>query len=180
MPRILKVDLVRLNESLSAELDMVLAENVRLRVSLTKMWNERDELETVHKERDRSRSPRRNTEASAATTRLALDAMCRHERDEVVHEQRETIARLQAHIAALTLGEGLMWPILVARWDALGLTTDFIRERITSKGTTVANFVGRLVRLNAQQSDLLNWGTSSYDSDTSGVAFQAARSQRDA
>ena len=162
MPRILKADLLCQVDVLTEKLEEV-----------------RGEYAALRRECGRSRSPRRIAE-SAATTRRALDALCRYERDAVVDEQRETIARQKKEIESLKRGEGQMWPILLARWDALGMTNEFIRERITGKGTSVANYLARLVRLNQQHSDLLSWGTSSYDSDTSGAAFAAARSQSDA
>ena len=161
MPRILKADLLCQVDVLTEKLKEV-----------------RGEYAALRRECGRSRSPRRIAE-SAATTRRALDLVCLSERDEVVHEQRRTIARQQVHIEALTRGGGQMWPIVLARWEARGVSMDsFTRERIVGKGTTVANYIDRLERVNTHTTDLLFWGTSMYDSDTSGVAFAAARAQR--
>ena len=162
MPRVLKADLIRNVDRLEGELEKLRGEHAKLR-----------------RECGRSRSPRRITE-SAATSRRVLDMVCRFERDEVVHEQRRTIARQQVHIEALTRGEGQMWPILMARWESRGVAMDsFIRERIAGKGMTVTNYLDRLERLNTHMSDILSWGTSMYDSETSGAAFAAARARRD-
>ena len=164
MPRILKADLRCQVDVLTEKLEEV-----------------RGEYAALRRECGRSRSPRRITE-SAATSRRAWDLVCRAERDEVVHEQRETIARQKKEIESLKRGEGQMWPILLARWESRGTTMsdgtnmgDFIRERIAGKGTTVINFVDRVERIISQMSDIAAWGTSMYDGDTSGVAFAAAR-----
>ena len=179
MPRILKADLVRLYMSQSESNEVLLAENARLRARLTKAWKERDELEKVRKERDRSRSPRRNTEASAATTRLALDAMCRHERDEVVHEQRETIAQLHREIESLKNGAGSVGPLLLAVWESDGtIASDFVREKFSDSAVpSVLTYLGRIAHLNYHMNSLVVWGTSHLDRFHPNRAFASARAQ---
>ena len=179
MPRILKADLVRLYTSQSESNEVLLAENARLRARLTKAWKERDELEKVRKERDRSRSPRRNTEASAATTRLALDAMCRHERDEVVHEQRETIARLHTEVEALKNGAGSVGPLLLAVWETDGMpASDFVRGKFSDSALpSVLTYLRRISHSILHVNQMTVWGTSVYDRDHPHVAFADARTR---
>ena len=68
--------------------------------------------------RDRSRSRRRKVEFKvepiSARTMMALDIVCKRDRDHVIAEQKATIAKQAQEIERLKRGEGLVKPVLVA------------------------------------------------------------------
>ena len=165
MPRILKADLFRLYESQTDLNKVVLAENLRLRAELVK----------VRKERERSRSPRRPT-MSEADKHSVWKLVCHTDRDAVILEQRATNARLHTEIASLKRGEGLMGPILMAKWEALGVMNDGVKEQIARWGTmTVINYMKRLDHLNSHITDVLRWGGCIWDRYTEHSSFAGAR-----
>ena len=94
--------------------------------------NEIIELEVeLHTRRERSRSRHRKVdfkvEPISARTMLALDIVCKHDRDHVVDEQKKTITkqaqdieRWKQDIERLKRGEGLVKPALMAAFDFPG------------------------------------------------------------
>ena len=160
MPRILKADLLCQVDVLAEELEKLRGEHAALR-----------------RECGRSRSPRRITE-SASTSRAAWDLVCRTERDEVVHEQRETIIRLRKEIESLTRGEGLVRPILVARWESSGALDNTVMTLLNQHDTTtVSTYIKRLGHLNQHISDMLHWGASTWDRHHVHSSFAGTRAQ---
>ena len=164
MPRILKADLVAENERLRAELAKyqsegqadLCAENERLHKELSKYQ--------LAGSRVRSRSPRRPSE-SAATTRRALELVCHLERDEVIQEQREIIARQQQDIQSLMDGEGPVGSVLLAIFKKNYPTcvSEYRIQKLSEATTPVRDVIHRLERLASHTSDLLNWGESHWD-----------------
>jgi len=68
--------------------------------------------------KDRSRSRRRKAafkvEPVSARTMMALDIVCKRDRDHVIDEQKATIAKQAQEIEHLKRGEGLVKPVLIA------------------------------------------------------------------
>ena len=132
MPRVTKADLER--------------ENAELKVELVQ-----------RRERSRSRSRRRKVVAAPmdATTRRALDVVCKHDRDGVIEEQRATIARQAQEIAALRKGSGPIGPILIENWGHTDLSGSLL-ERLQGKRETVGAFIIRMHRMvSAVENELL-------------------------
>ena len=71
--------------------------------------------------RDRSRSRHRKVdfkvEPISARTMMALDIVCKRDRDHVIDEQRATIAKQAQEIERLKRGEGLVKPVLMAAFN---------------------------------------------------------------
>ena len=124
MPRVTKADLERENAELKAELVQ---------------------------RRERSRSRRRKAQFVAApmdaTTRRALDVVCKHDRDGVVEEQRATIARQAQEIAALRNGSGPIGPILVANWPQGAVLSGSLLEKIAGNREPVGAFIKRIQKM---------------------------------
>ena len=130
MPRVTKADLERQVADLESE-------NVELTTELEQ-----------RRERSRSRSRRRKFVAAPmdATTRRALDVVCKHDRDGVVEEQRATIARQAQEIAALRNGSGPIGPILVANWGHSDLSESLL-EKLTGNREPVGAFIKRMHKM---------------------------------
>ena len=84
--------------------------------------NEIIELEVeLHTRRERSRSRHRKVdfkvEPISARTMLALDIVCKHDRDHVVDEQKKIIAKQAQEIVRLKRGDGLVKPVLIAAFN---------------------------------------------------------------
>ena len=147
MPRVTKADLERENAELKAELVQ---------------------------RRERSRSRRRKAQFVAApmdaTTRRALDVVCKHDRDGVVEEQRATIARLVQERAALIAqhadekkaleeGSGRMGRVLLKAWEPIDLEERQI-TRLLAGDESVVDFVKRTRQLLGSLHDEFYWGRS--------------------
>ena len=159
MPRVLKADLI--------------TENERLREELAKYKSVGQE-QLTKPTRDRSRSPRTPRQSSdnhcvvvgsAASTRRALELVCHLERDEVIQEQRETIAKQQQEIQSLMDGDGPIGHVLMAvmRKHYPTCLSNYRIERLSQATTPVRDVVHRLEKLSSHTNDLLNWGESHWD-----------------
>ena len=89
---------------------------------ITLLQEKNDELQAdLDSRRDRSRSRRRKVEFKvepiSARTMMALDIVCKRDRDSVIDEQRATIAKQAQEIERLKRGEGLVKPVLVAAFN---------------------------------------------------------------
>ena len=151
MPRVTKADLERENVELKAELE---------------------------KARDRSRSRNRKVHVEAnplsAAGYMALEIVCKHDRDPVIEEQRAIIARLRKEhakevsakdneIKDLKLGKGPIGLILLANRGPFISEDSGMRETLMSKKETVAAFVQRVEEMSFCVHSELSWGHhSSY------------------
>ena len=134
MPRVTKADLERENAKLKAELEQ-------------------------RRERSRSRTRRAQfvAEPMSATTRRALDVVCKHNRDGVIEEQRATIARQAQEINRLRNGKGPIGPVILATW-----TPDILSEQqkmvILEKDETVVSFFKRITNNLQELGREMSWG----------------------
>ena len=144
MPRVLKADLV--------------AENARLRA-------ENERLRTESSQRNRSRSPRREAESAAKTHRV-LNLVRHFERDEVLEEQRATIARQQQEIQDLREGGGPIGEVVLANWRRFpSVLDDQMTGYMKSKVTPVRDVIQRICHLSQSVYDYTNTGSSFGDRD---------------
>lgn len=93
-----------------------------LEEDITALLQKNDKLQAeLESRRDRSRSRHRKAEFKvepiSARTMRALDIVCKRDRDPVIDEQRQTIARQAQEIEALKRGEGLIKPVLTAAFN---------------------------------------------------------------
>ena len=97
-------------------------EKEMLEHEITLLQQKNDELQAdLDSRRDRSRSRRRKVEFKvepiSARTMMALDIVCKRDRDPVIDEQRATIAKQAQEIERLKRGEGLVKPVLIAAFN---------------------------------------------------------------
>ena len=136
MPRILKADL--------------LAENERLRQKLAQYES-------------RSRSPKRPL-PSAASSLQALNLVCKFERDPVIQEQKETIARQQKEIESLRGGSGPIGQVTLALWrrDCPNLVDEDMIARCRSISTPVIDVLSRIHKHSDTVSEYCLFGKPGY------------------
>ena len=101
---------------------MLKLDNEQMEYEITLLQQKNDELQAeVQSRRDRSRSRRRKVEFKvepiSARTMMALDIVCKRDRDHVIDEQRATIAKQAQEIERLKRGEGLVKPVLMAAFN---------------------------------------------------------------
>ena len=101
---------------------MLTLEKEQLEYEITLLEREKGELQAeLDSRRERSRSRRRKVEFKvepiSARTMMALDIVCKRDRDGVIDEQRATIAKQAQEIERLKRGEGLIKPVLVAAFN---------------------------------------------------------------
>ena len=97
-------------------------ENEQMEHEITLLQEKNDELQAeLDSRRDRSRSRRRKVEFKvepvSARTMMALDIVCKRDRDHVIAEQKATIAKQAQEIECLKRGEGLVKPVLMAAFN---------------------------------------------------------------
>ena len=124
MPRVTVKGLTIDNELLEHEITLLKQENGVLK---TEVQERRD--------RSRSRSRRRKVEFKvepiSARTMMALDIVCKRDRDHVIDEQRVTIAEQAKEIEALKRGEGLVKPVLCDVFDWNQSTNSIVKHNQT-------------------------------------------------
>ena len=128
-------------------------------------------LKAARGQRARSRSPRRDAMSAAATHR-ALNLVQHFERDSVIDEQRETIARQRREIVSLRQGDGPIGEVLLHNWRLGGIveTTDFTLNMLKAQSTPVNAAMASLHRLADAQKDISLWGgVSAYNATLSPV-----------
>jgi cell division protein FtsB len=158
MPRVTKQDLLDENAQLKKE-------NERLKAQLGI--------------RDRSRSRHR----SASSRRCNLEQTCKFasnqdqtkfnalnhvlawERDAVIDEQRQTMAKMRMHMHHLRDGEGSIGMVLLAiqKKDAAFIVDEFFEEQCKNSTETVADTIRKLERLTSTSQDILRWGHSFWE-----------------
>ena len=89
---------------------------------ITLLQEKNNELQAdLDSRRDRSRSRRRKVEFKvepiSARTMMALDIVCKRDRDHVIDQQKATIAKQAQEIECLKRGEGLAKPVLIAAFS---------------------------------------------------------------
>ena len=143
MPRVLKADLV--------------AENARLRA-------ENERLRAESSQRNRSRSPRREAESAAKTHRV-LNLVRHFERDEVIEEQRATIARQQQEIQDLREGAGPISEVVIAHWRRRfpSMLDDEMIGFLRGKVHPVRDVIQRICHLSSAINDYATQGMSFFD-----------------
>ena len=172
MPRVTKADLT---VSLEASQSLVksLQEDLRVeRFTSGSMCNALDSMHArvavLEKENkalkaergqgDRSRSPRRDA-MSAATTHRVLNLVRHFERDNVIDEQRETIARQQREIASLRRGDGPIGEVLLHNCNQMpGVTLDHTVSVLKAQTTPVNTTLASLHRLASAMDSISFWG----------------------
>ena len=165
MPRVTKADLtVSLEESLRRvrflEYDNKAwqAEVALLREKNASLKEENAGLKAERGQHARSRSPRRDAMSAAATHRV-LKLVQHFERDAVIDEQRETIARQQQEIASLRRGDGPVGEVQLHNWrQTPGGTTDYAVSVMTAQTTPVNTTLASLQRLASAMDAISLWG----------------------
>ena len=147
MPRVTIKGLTLKNEQLELE-NLFLREGTR-------------ELKAdLHSRECRSRSRRRKAafkvEPISARTMMALDIVCKRDRDSVIDEQRAIIAKQAQEIEGLKRGEGAIGPVLLAVRDNDGFP-EILRDNLLEKTETVKAFFKRTQLLASGLSQELNW-----------------------
>ena len=137
MPRILKKDL--------------LAENERLRQKLARYESCRS-------------SAAKKPLPSAASTLQALNLVCKMERDPVIQEQRETIARQQKEIESLRGGSGPIGDVTLAYWrrEQPQLVDEAMVARCKSHSTPVIDVLNNIRKHSDTVSEYCLFGKPSY------------------
>ena len=145
-------------ESLMSDLSMEQASSKSWMARAVLLEKENKALKAERGQGDRSRSPRRDA-VSAATTHRVLKLVQHFERDNVIDEQRETIAKQQREIVSLRRGDGPIGEVLLHNWmQSPGGATDFTVNMLKAQSTPVNITVASLQRLVSAASDLALWG----------------------
>ena len=115
---------------------MLKLDNEQMEYEITLLQQKNDELQAeVQSRRDRSRSRRRKVEFKvepiSARTMMALDIVCKRDRDHVIDEQRATIAKQAQEIERLKRGEGLVKTVLCAAFDWNETTNSIVKHNQT-------------------------------------------------
>ena len=88
---------------------------------------------------------------------MALDIVCKRDRDHVIDEQRATIAKQAKEIEALRSGGGPIGLVLLAVKDRPDFP-QILRDNLMAKTETVVSFIKRTQELAGAVSSELNWG----------------------
>ena len=106
----------------------------------------------------RSRSPRRDAMSAAATHRV-LNLVQRFERDHVIDEQRETIAKQQREIESLRRGDGPIGEVLLHNWGQTpGAMSDYTVNMLMAQKAPVSTTLDALRRTTSAAYDMCLWG----------------------
>jgi len=95
---------------------------------------------------------------SAATTHRVLNLVRHFERDNVIDEQRETIARQQREIASLRRGDGPIGEVPLHNWKQSGAPNAFTVQTLNAQTTPVHVALKSLERLASAMYDISLWG----------------------
>ena len=166
-PRVTKADLTA---TLDASLRRVESLEQDLHAKDARVALLEKEIKALKAERGqgaRSRSPRRDA-VSAATTHRVLKLVQHFERDAVIDEQRETIARQQREIVSLRRGDGPIGEVLLRNWrQSPGGLMDYTVNMLKAQTTPVNTTLASLRRLSSAMDGICWWGgVSPYQVDT--------------
>ena len=167
MPRVTKADLTR---SLEVRDSIMLSLREDLHAKDARVALLEKEIKALKAERGqgaRSRSPRRDA-VSAATTHRVLKLVQHFERDNVIDEQRETIAKQQREIASLRRGDGPIGEVLLHNWtNSAGGISDDVMRTLKAQTTPVNTVLTSLRRISSAMDGICWWGgVPSYQVDT--------------
>ena len=128
---------------------------------ITLLQEKNDELQAdLDSRRDRSRSRRRKVEFKvepiSARTMMALDIVCKRDRDSVIDEQRKIMTKQAQEIELLRSGGGPIGLVLLAVRDYDGLP-EILRDNLLKKTETVKAFFKRTQSLVSGLTQELNW-----------------------
>ena len=158
MPRITKAELQHNVESLMSDLSMEQASSKSWMARVVLLEKENKALKAERGQGARSRSPRRDA-MSAATTHRVLNLVQHFERDAVIDEQRETIAKQQREIESLRRGDGPIGEVLLHNWlNSPGGTSDHAMSVLKAQTTPVNTTLASLRRLASAMDGICWWG----------------------
>ena len=172
MPRVTKAQLERELKEARKEIEHLLERELK---------EAHDEIEQLKRRisrgHDRSRSPRRPASSSQAQMELtckALDQVSLWQRDVVVKEQKDEIARLREEvavneevIASLRRGEGPVSLVLQSIWDANNLFRGdeehqrLMRETFSHQTKSVREFLDAMNWIIRDIGEFVRWGSIS-------------------
>ena len=129
---------------------------------ITLLQQKNDELQAdLDSRRDRSRSRRRKVEFKvepiSARTMMALDIVCKRDRDSVIDEQRKIMTKQAQEIELLRSGGGPIGPILLALKDYPEFSQT-LRASLLAKTETVKTFIKRTEMMAYSIHQELQWG----------------------
>ena len=136
-------------------------ENALLKETLAEVVKENNELQAdLHSRECRSRSRRRKAafkvEPISTRTMMALDIVCKRDRDHIIDEQKATIARQAQEIERLKRGEGLVRPVILAAFNFAESSASYIATE------TMQAYVKRLWSENNNFSQSILFGKRNY------------------
>ena len=154
-------------ESLMSDLSMEQASSKSWMARVVLLEKENKALKAERGQGARSRSPRRDA-VSAATTHRVLKLVQHFERDNVIDEQRETIAKQQREIASLRRGDGPIGEVLLHNWrQGPGAVADYTVNMLKAQTTPVNTVLTSLRRLSSAMDGICWWGgVPPYQVDT--------------
>ena len=132
MPRVTKAELTAALESSESREKFLEYDNKAWKAEVARLKDENEALKAERGQHARSRSPRRNTMSAAATHRV-LNLVQHFERDAVIDEQRETIAKQQREIKSLRRGDGPIGEVLLHNCPIDRLSQKVVLRQFLSK-----------------------------------------------
>ena len=137
-------------------------ENEKLELANLFLREETRELKAdLHSRECRSRSRRRKAafkvEPVSARTMMALDIVCKRDRDHIIDEQRATIAKQAQEIERLKRGEGLVKTVLCAAFDWNETTNSIVKHN-----QTVREYMKQLWSLHNSFTSSILFGKRNY------------------
>ena len=145
-------------ESLMSDLSMEQASSKSWMARAVLLEKENKALKAERGQGDRSRSPRRDA-VSAATTHRVMRLVQHFERDAVVDEQRETIAKQQREIESLRRGDGPIGEVLLHNWSQTpGVVSDYTVNVLKAQTTPVNTTLASLRQLSSAMDGICWWG----------------------
>ena len=118
----------------------------------------------LHSRECRSRSRRRKAafkvEPVSARTMMALDIVCKRDRDHVIDEQKKIIAKQAQEIELLRSGGGPIGPVLLAAKDHPDFP-EILRVNLLKRTETVKSFIQRTQTMAGAVTSELSWGEHS-------------------
>ena len=91
---------------------------------------------------------------------MALDIVCKRDRDHVIDEQKKIIAKQAHEIELLRSGGGPIGPVLLAVKDRPDFP-EILRDNLLKRTETVKSFIERTQTMAGAVSSELSWGDHS-------------------